>query len=338
MFNFEKINSPQKLNRDFILSKIPDHQLFYYYFGPFNLKDLYPSKFGSGKHRDRNHSTGFYISSSGKIIYNHFNGLEPKMDAFAFVCRLYGCSFSDALKRIAADFGLVSGIANPMADKARTTLETFDRNYKKETKIHIIPTSFDSQARDFWKPYGITKDELKREGVYQIKKLFINEKFIPNDDNSLRFALTVPFKDELLIKVYSPGSNLKWISNIPLDIPFGLDTIKKPGKCSFGAKAQKDRIIILKFLPSVLAYQNESKSAISKKVRKMLAFNFQENWNGFDNDETGLETMQELETDGFKSIHVPIELAKEGIKDFSDLAKEKGLDAVEQLLKQNGLI
>lgn len=340
-FNFSNIEAPKKLNRDFILSKISDAMIFGYYFGKFDLKSVYPSKF----HKDNSPSTGFYISKSGKIIYNHLNDKEPKLDAFSFVMRLYHCSFSDAIKKIATDFGLVSGEINSMAGNVIKNLANFDKSHKKSTKIHFKPKSFDSEARAFWSPYHITRDELKRENIYQIDKLYINEIFIPNHSNCLRFALTVPNKDEMLVKVYSPGDNdgLKWVSNIPLDLPFGLEDIKKPGKRSFTSKAQKDRIIIKKFLPVVLASQNESIAAMSSSLLKKLGFFYQENWVGWDNDETGLFAMQELIAkdickDSFKSIHVPIEYAKEGIKDFSDLAKEKGLKAIEKLLKENELI
>jgi hypothetical protein len=336
MFDFSNTEGPKKLNRDFILSKISDAMIFAFYFGKFDLKGVYPSKF----HKDDNPSTGFYISSSGKLIYNHLNGKEQKMDCFAYVCRLYNCSFSDAIKRIAADFGLVTGNTTPMADKAIKALAHFDRTYKKETKIHFVPQPFDSQARNFWKSYHITKDELKREGVYQIKTLYINEVFIPNRDNCLRFALTVPYKDELLTKVYSPGGDdrLKWVSNIPLDLPFGVNTLNKTGLTSFTTKAVKDMIILKKFLNGVIASQNESRSAMSDKTIHKLNFYFQKNYVGWDNDETGLEAMGEMKNLGFIPVHVPTELLKEGIKDFSDLAKERGLDAVEQLLIENGVI
>lgn len=341
MFDFKSANAPRKLNRDFILSKVSDAQIFYYYFGPFNLKDVYPSKFGAGKHRDRNHSTGFYVSASGKLIYNHLNGREDKMDCFSFVQRLYNCTFSDALKRIAGDFGLVGNIDSEVMNKTRIALASFDRTYKTETKIHFVPMPFTPEAGHFWKPYGITKEELKREGVYQIKKLYINETLIPNSDNALRFALTVPHKDELLVKVYSPGSDskLKWVSNIPLDMPFGLNNLKKPGKFSFIAKAVKDMIVLKKFLPSVIASQNENYSSIPDKVIKKLEFNFEKNYIGWDNDWPGLRGMVPMRKKGFIPLYVPVEYRiREGIKDFSDLAKERGLNAVEDLLKQNNLI
>ncbi len=335
MFNFNSAEAPHKLNRDYILSKVNDAQIFYYYFGNFDLKSVYPSKF----HKDKNPSTGFYISTSGKLIYNHLNNKEPKLDAFAFVQRLYNCTFSDAIKRIATDFGLVSGNPTPMADKVLNSLK-FDRSYKKETKIHFVPGKWDSSNLTFWKSFHITKDELVREGVYPIKKLYINEVFIPNGSNNLRFALTVPYKNELLTKVYSPGGDdkLKWVSNVPLDLPFGIPTLKKNAPFSVTTKSVKDMIILKKFLPSVLASQNENRWSMSDKIIKKLNFYFPENWVFWDNDETGLKGLTEMQELGFKTLHVPLSYEKDGIKDISDLAKEKGLDTVERLLINNGLL
>jgi hypothetical protein len=341
MYDFKETEAPQKLNRDFILSKISDAQIFYYYFGKFDLKTLYPSKFASGKHGDKNPSTGFYISKSGKIIYNHLNGREEKMDCFAFVCRLYNIDFSDALRRIAGDFGLLGGKTSQLVKSSKKALASFDRTLKKDTKIHFVPESiFSYDAWQFWKSYHIDLEELKREGVYQIKKLFINERFIPNSTNCLRFALTVPYKDELLTKVYSPGGKdqLKWVSNIPLDLPFGLSTLNKDSGYSFTAKAVKDMIVLKKFLPSVIASQNENWSSISEHTIKKLTFYFEKNYVGWDNDWPGLRGMVTMRNRGFLPIYVPVQYRCEGIKDFSDLAKEKGLKAVEELLKQNNLI
>lgn len=342
MFDFNTAEAPQKLNRDFILSKITDAQIWFYYFGKFDLKTLYPSKFASGKHGDRNPSTGFYLSRSGKIIYNHLNGREEKMDCFAFVCRMYNCDFSTALKRIAADFGLIDGKITQAASKAVKASASFDRTLKKETKIHFVPEKlFDLKAWKFWKEYHIDLEELKAEGVYQIKKLYINEMFIPNKNDSLRFALTLPYKDELLTKVYSPGGTdqLKWVSNIPLDLPFGVHNLNKQGKFSFTTKAVKDMIILKKFLPSVIASQNENWSSMSEHTIKKLNFYFPENYVGWDNDWPGLRGMVTMRNRGFKPIYVPVKhRCEEGIKDFSDLAKAKGLKVVEELLKQHELI
>lgn len=339
MFNFNSVESPKTLNRDYVLGKITDAMIFGYYFGKFDLKGVYPSKF----HRDRDPSTGFYLSKSNKIIYNHLNGKEPKMDCFAFVQRLYQLSFKDAVKRIAFDFGLIKGNPNPVSDDMMKKLLKFDRTRKKDTKIHFVPAKWNRDHKAFWSEYHITRDELDRELVFPVKKLFINEMFIPNRNNCLRFALTEPYKNEMLTKVYSPNGDdvLKWVSNIPLTLPFGLTRVDVSAPYVFATKSVKDMIILKKFLPdAVFATQNESRSAFSEKTMKKLNFFWPERkYVGFDNDETGLEAMKQVSAEfGFQGVWVPPLMLKEGIKDFSDLAKAKGLKAVERLLNQNGLI
>lgn len=332
MFNFDKVEAPQRLNRDFVLSKVTDAQIFYYYFGKFDLKNVYPSKF----HKDRTPSTGFYISKSGKLIYNHFNDREQKMDCFAYVQRVYNCEFKDAVKRIALDFGLLGKGNSEVSAQTLAGLANFDRTYKKETKINFAHQKWDSEAMTFWNRFHITEHELKRDGYYYIKKLYINDQFIPNKTNCLRFALTVPHKNELLTKVYSPGGQdqLKWVSNIPLDMPFGMDKLDKTAPFSFGAKALKDMTVIKKFLPAVYATQNESKSAMSDKTIKTLQFYYPKNYLGWDNDETGIEAMNEMEPLGF--IPTPIETPE--TKDYSDFVEANDLKGLEKFFKEKNLI
>lgn len=332
MFNFDKVEAPQRLNRDFVLSKVTDAQIFYYYFGKFDLRGVYPSKF----HKDRTPSTGFYVSKSGKLIYNHFNEKEPKMDCFAYVQRMYNCQFKDAVKRIALDFGLLGKGNSEVSAQTLAGLANFDRTYKKETKIHFVAKKWDSEALAFFNRFHIDRSELKRDGYYYIDKLYINEQFIPNNANCMRFALTVPYKDQRLTKVYSPGGTdqLKWVSNIPLDMPFGLDKLDKTAPFSFGAKALKDMTVIKKFLPAVYATQNESQSAMSEKTMKMLKFYYPKNYLGWDNDETGLEAMAEMEPKGF----TPLPIENPETKDYSDFVEAKDLKGLEKFFIKHKLI
>lgn len=344
MFEFKGVKATHKLNKDFILSRISDSMIFGYYHGPFKIGDIYPCKF----RKDRNPSAGFYVSSSGKLIYNDMGRNNEKFDAFAFVQRMYNLSFSDAIKRIATDFGLLTNQQSAAAKKVMTDMANFEKKMKAETQIHFHADKWNSENLAFWKEYGITVDELKANDIYPIKKLYIAEKFIPNWDNNLRYALCIPIKDELKVKVYSPGAeDLKWVSNIPNDVPFGFDRLKYKGSNIFVAKAQKDRLVLSKFIPDVIATQNESVSAMSKRVLDAIRFNYDGGFVGWDNDWPGLRGMVKMrklihegfEEIGFKPVYVPVKLRiEEGIKDFSDLAKAKGLKAVEKLLKQNGVI
>lgn len=335
MYDFKNVKATHKLNRDFVLSKISDSMIFGYYFGPFKLNQIYCSRL----RKEKNPSVGFYLSSSGKIIHNDFS-TGKKLDAFAYVQELYSLSFADAVKRIAKDFGLVSGERSAAADKVMLDMRNFEKKQKEDTLIHFEAGRWTDHSLEFWKNYHITKDELKHAKIYPISKLYINEQFIPNKSSIPRYALTTMHKGEMKTKVYSPGSDgLKWISNIPNDVPFGLDELQCDTENCFIAKAQKDRLILRKFLPDVIASQNENAFSINEKLASDLQFEYSRVFVGWDNDWPGLRGMVKMRQRDFIPLYVPVKLRiEEGIKDFSDLAKAKGLKAVEKLLKQNGVI
>lgn len=340
MFDFQSVNTPIKLNRDFILSKISDSMIFGYYFGAFNFTNVYHSRF----HKEKTPGTGFYLSSSGKIIYNHFDGSVPKLDAFAFVAKLYNLSFSDTIKRIALDFGLISGNPKPMTDEVKKQLQSFEKAHKKDTKINYYKGKWTTKNTAFWKEHGITREELEGEGVCPIDKLYINDVHIPNKDNNNRYALPVMIKDDCRTKVYSPGGTdtLKFVSNIPNEVPFGLNTVRKDCTTCIVTKSLKDMLILRKFFKSVIAVQNESASFFrNAKNMQKINFYFPDIYINFDIDESGIKAMGEIEHEfGFKPMFLPIPLYKQGITDNGDYVKKFGLASFEKhvipyFLKEN---
>lgn len=340
MINFSKVQSPTRLvNKDFVLSRITDAMIFGYYFGPFKIGDKYPSKF----RKDRNPSTGFYVSSkSNKLIYNDLKTAE-KLDAFDFVQKLYGCSFQDAVTRVATDFGLVTGKVRNMDMNLMKKMMEFDKEEAKEyKKIQWMFRKHDAQSIEFWKSYHITREEIRRERVFQIDRLFINDYEVPNKDNELRFALTIPRKgEEALSKIYAPTAtdNYRFVSNIPNALPFGLNTlIPGSSKKLFITKAVKDKIIVQKFFPAVIASQNESSPSIPDALLEKFHAHFDEIFVLWDNDETGLHGMKEMEKRGCKGLHLPVSWLEHGLKDYSDLAKSAGLGSVENFFKKHKLL
>lgn len=338
MFNFSHTEAPKKVNRDFILSKVSDAQIFGYYFGNFKFGEAYPSKFRKDKHP----STGFYVSKSGKLIYNDMARKNENYDCFAFVQRLYNLDFSDTIKRIAADFGLIDSNASPMAQKAIKRLKNFDKTFKAETKIAFDAAKITDENFAFWLQYGITKQEFREDHNYVIKNLYINGYSIPDKEGEYRYALTEMVDGVMKTKIYSPfSSNFKWVTNIPTEHPFGLDSIsRKHGDTLFIAKAKKDRLVVKKFIPNVIAIQSEQLSALPEKLIKKLKFHFPKIYLGADNDETGLAFMEEMATK-FDIIPagLPVEWNEQyGIKDYSDLSKEKSLKSVEKFLKSKNII
>jgi hypothetical protein len=335
MINFSKVDVSEQHNRDFILKRISDSMIFAYYFGPFQFGQVYKSKLRTDVHP----STGFYVSPIGKLIYNDLATGE-KYDCFRFVQTMYNLTFSETLKRICFDFGLIDGKISPKASKTILELKDFDKEFKKETKINFVAEKWNSDNFAYWKAYNITKDELKREHIYPIKKLYVNESLIYDEGDGPRYALTMVHKGEQLTKVYAPLSeNLRWLTNIPTAQPFGTKDLKNDTKAPFIAKSQKCRIVLKKFLPSVIAIQSEQEAAISDTLFEFLIANYDLCYLGADNDETGLRFMEKMKEKS-KGFIVPLYLPKEeeGIKDYSDCSKVSGLKAVEQFLKQKKLI
>jgi hypothetical protein len=330
MFDFSKIEPSTKIDKDFVLSRINEEHIFTYYHGSFQFGKVYPSKFRKEKHP----SCGFYVNPKGKLIY-HDIAKRVKYDCFDFVCALYNISFKEAVEKVAFDFGLVDGKPKQNVKKILHDLKDFDKAAKRETSIHFSAQKWDTDSLSFWNRFHINKDELKRDGYYYVKDLFINGKRIWNKDNELRFALTTMVDGDMRCKIYAPySSTLKWITNIPTAHPFGMDTLDKDAEFCFVAKSAKCRTVLKKFLPSVIAIQSEQPSAISDETDQILQFHFNKLYLGADNDETGLRFMEEMKPKGY----IPMGLPEGWPKDYSDLGELKGLKAVEKFLKSKKLI
>ena len=337
MIDFSNIDAPVSVNVDFILSKLDEVQIFYYYFGHFELGKVYPSKF----RRDRNASTGFYVNRNGKVIYNDLKTGE-KLNCFTFVQKLHNLTFVGALNRIAEDFGLVGDSSSTLTTSILNQSIEFDREYKRNTLIQFIPGQWTANRLRYWSEYYICEDELRKNEVYPVDKLFINKQEIYNLDE-LCFAYIVHEKTKdgnvIYIKIYSPHSErMKWLSNIPITVSFGMDTLVYGTDQVEIGKAQKDRMILLKFFKSVIGTQNESESALPSRLVNHLRFHFPKRTIFWDSDETGVENCTKFNSRGFGYFNTPKELLAQDIKDVSDYVKQFGLSSLETLFKQKNLL
>lgn len=325
VIDFTKI--PLKLSADYVLSKIDDAQIFYRYFGPFEVGN---KSYSSVFRKDRTPSTGFYLNKKGRLIYNDLKTGE-KLDCFAYVGKLNNIGYGPAVRLVAQDFGLIDG-------NAKFSKVDFTPIVKTEKRIiQIYEKPFDAEDRAYWRSYHITSDELRRENVFSVSRLFLDKREI--FFKGMMFAYVVfDEKGEQFIKIYAPFGKQKWLSNIPLSLPFGLSTLKwNTGPLAIG-KAQKDRIILQKYFPNVLGTQNESEAALPVDLRTRLLDTFDPCTIIWDNDPTGVENCTKLNKEGFHYFNVPKYLLDKGIKDISDYAQAFGLKALERLFKSKKLL
>lgn len=337
-----KGKTKNKLDKESILSKVDDYNIISYYLGQeFEFKKKYSSPFRE-KGSDNHPNLGFFMGDDDRIIYKDF-AKNTGGDCFRFVEELFNITYHEALKKIDQDFGL--GIHDGSGTNFKLTLSKKPDSIHKQLKlIQIIPRSFTPEELDYWGSYEITEQELKDHNVFSIEKLYLNKKLIPNYNKELRFAYL--FDDYL--KIYSPFSQeFKWMSSCPNDHMSGFDNIK--AKVYAGtqdsrliiSKSVKDEIVLSKFFKDVCSTQNESSGSINNENMLWITKGYRpkDTYMAYDNDEAGVRASSYYtENWGFNYVNVPKVFSREGIKDWSDLVKHKGLDTMENYLKIKKLI
>lgn len=326
----------KKITTKEIQQKIGDENIFNHYFGEFEIGKAYCSPLRD----DKKVSCSFFEAEDGSLIFNDF-GISTGYNSVSFVAALYGITYHQALDKIAVDFGLIKGSKDiPLA-----VIKPIKKRVKKEKVIRVGVVKFKKHHLDYWADYGITRKELEENNVYAVNSLYINDWQVETKEDDLRFAYLV--KDEetgkQYLKVYSPHDpNYKWTSSVPLHLPFGLQELSLKTDTLFITKGQKDRIILKKYFPDVIATQNEGKAGLKPEMIKILKKLYKNIYIWYDTDRPGIKAVNYYKKLGFKPIILHdgniwqrIAYAKQtGIKDLSDYVKNYGLGAFEQLLKK----
>lgn len=320
----------KKINREDLKKQIGEEAIFKYYFGDFSLGKSYNSVF----RKDDKCSTGFYVTENGTLIYNDFATGE-KYDFVKFVSKLKNISYYSAIDLIAADFKVYTSTCTET-----TTIKPIIKKQKDVFKVITRP--FSKKDLNYWAKFAITKQELEQNNVYSVDAVVIGDRLIYTEYDHLKFAYL--FKDDEgngYFKVYSPlNKEFKWCSNVPLSIPFGLDSLPLKNKTLIITKSVKDCLILRKFFPDCIGLQNESKSSIKEETLLALRKIYNNIVIFFDADNPGKEAAKYFnEKYGFTTIHTPDNLyLKNKIKDPGDFVEQKGIVNFEKWLKYVNLL
>lgn len=332
----------EKLNAKNILSKIDDYNIISYYLGEeFDFKRKFASPFREDG-VDKTPNLSFFPSDTGKILFKDF-ARGTGGDCFRFVEEVFKINHDQALRKIDADFGL--GIVSTTPPKFEIKLTKKPDSIHKQSKlIQILPKNFNNEELGYWNDYEINLQELQDHHVYAIHKLYLNKQLVPLKKGELRFA----YQFDEYLKIYTPFSReFKWISSCPNDFMSGFDKIKH--KVFTGtqdtrliiSKSVKDEIVLSKFFKDVCSTQNESSSSINEENMAYILKGYDPKnvYIAYDNDEAGVRASQYYTHHyGFNYVNVPKIFSREGIKDWSDLVKHKGLDTMENYLKIKKLV
>lgn len=334
-----------------ILSKITEYDIYRYYLGyDFQYKKLYPSPF----RKEEKGSFCIMIDDYKKLHHYDFGNSMYKGSCFHFVEQLFCMDFNQALNKINSDFnlGLMSTLkvekSNiPLADILKEHHAPENVRVSK-SQIKVFTKEFTKDDLEYWKQYGITKEELIAEDVFSVKDLYINGHLIipKTNEEKLRFAYL--FKDpddntKSYIKVYTPlYKEYKWISNVPVTKALNVNLLPRKSKTIIIIKSKKDKLVIKKIHPDVYEVQKEGTECISKELNDFFDEHYDNKVCFFDNDETGKNVNKLLNSRGYGWVNIPNLYRDNGIKDPSDLIKflgeEQGYEVLKDILKKKGIV
>ena len=332
--DFSKIKMKPQINEEWLLKQIGASSIFYLYHGEFKIGKVYPSIF----RKDRDPSCGFFIHKiTGALLYNDIATGE-KLNCIQFVMKMFELKYYEAINKIAEDFGLI-GDSSIVTEEFTKRSETLEEEIKKdEVLIQFQPRPFTKEDLEYWRRYEITQEELKRENIYSVNSLFLNKKEIRNYNNELRFAYPLTNNGETKVKIYSPYSkSMKWLSSIPNNWCFGLDSLIPQSDTIFITKSRKDELVLKKLFTDVISVQNESEQALPSHVINMLQNTYSKRIIVFDADPPGVNACKKFNDKGFGYFNIPrFDYEKYGVTDPSDFVAAFSLDLLKEEFIKKG--
>lgn len=320
-----KINKPIDL-RKLIFEKVSQEQIFrYYYPYKFTLNQRCLSCFQKENHPSMIIGTK---SQSGDIIFKCFNS-KHQGDCISFVMQLHDLDYLDALEKIAQDFGLKDSSNTKYEQIIKELPKTTVIKQKKAPDIVVATRQFNREELSYWNDYYQDIEDLKRENVYVPRKIWINRNLIELKSTELTFCYYYPEIDKW--KIYKPlvAKERKWFTNVNFDYIENIENVIHCPKVLI-SKSKKDKMVLDKALnfTCLITTQAEDITCFNEHSIEVLK-TCKEVYTVYDNDLKGKTASWALTTNyGWKHCNVPDRLLKEGISDFADFAKFKGIEKV----------
>ena len=326
-----------RLTPQAILQKISEYDVFRFYMPDkswkINQATLSPFRQES--------NPSFVIGNKrGFLSFIDFGDTSKRGDCFTFVKMLFNLStIDDVLRMIDKDFGL-GFLPGTSTDRYKAIQKEYKQPEdlgKRYSLIQVVTRRFTQEELEYWNQYYQSIDDLRANNVYSIKKLYLNRKMFPLKETDLRFG----YLYDGHWKIYRPfgDKKSKWVpNNVPITAMDGRDDITN---CSvaFINKSKKDYMVMKKVFPCCCAVQNEGVACFSDGNVEYLKANSDRQILSFDADEVGVKNSQMItKLFDFEYANVPRKYLSEGIKDWADLAKEHGIQAIEDYLKQKQLL
>lgn len=256
----EKFGILPALNKDFILSKITQEQIFEYYL-QIKVETGNLMKTPNVIRPDDNDPTfSFYYNDNGKLRARDWAGYfhGDCFDIVAYILHINASdkkSFMVLLDRIARDFRLHKYSDTNMIYSG-LTIDTRENTpkIKARTVIQFQPRGWNLIDKDFWLAGNVNSKLLEHGKVYAAQYLWVNSQlvytFVPKDPCYVYF-----FKQNDIKAYFPKRDNYRFLSNT--SYLQGIDIIE-PDEIGLITKSYKDVLSLKSFNISSIAPSSET--------------------------------------------------------------------------------
>ena len=323
MFNY---TFEPKITKEFLLSKNNEETYMTYYLGVPVQKGLFKSPL-----RNDNHVTcSFFRGKSGNLYFKDF--ADGKCLTFeGVVMEKYNCTYHEALRIIAKDFGLTSDA--PVKKQVIKVQPKFEGD--KQTFIQVEVKDFSEAELKWWGSFGITKDILNKFKVYSCKTVFLNGTiYAQSAQHSPIYGYYFGKKENIeQWRIYMPKrKEFRFIGNVPTKTIQGYKQLPKTGKVVVITKSMKDVLCFYSLGIPAIAPNSETQF-VSEKVLEELKQRFKHIVLLYDNDLTGVRFTNKLRKQ-YPELIVTLIPRRTGAKDISDHYYMYGRDKTLELIKE----
>lgn len=324
MFNF---TIDPKITKEFLLSKNSEETYMSYYLGVPVKKGLFRSPL-----RSDNHNTcSFFRGRSGNLYFKDF-ATGQCLTFEGVVMEKYHCTYPNALKIIAKDFGYIqSSEVKKQEIKIQPKFEG-----EKETFIQVEIKDFSESELKWWNSFGVTKQTLDKYKVYSIKTVFLNGNiYAQSTQHSPIYGYYFGKKENIeQWRIYMPKrKEFRFIGNVSTKTIQGYKQLPNNGKLLVITKSMKDTMLLSSLgIPAVAP--NSETQFVSEKLLDEFRERFKNIVLLYDSDLTGVRFMNKIRKQ-YRDLIVCMIPRKYEAKDISDFYQKYGRSKTISLIKES---
>ena len=324
MFNF---TIDPKITKEFLLSKNSEETYMSYYLGIPVKKGLFRSPL-----RADNHNTcSFFRGRSGNLYFKDF-ATGQCLTFEGVVMEKYHCTYPNALKIIAKDFGYIqSSEFKKQEIKIQPKFEG-----EKETFIQVEIKDFSESELKWWNSFGVTKQTLDKYKVYSIKTVFLNGNiYAQSTQHSPIYGYYFGKKENIeQWRIYMPKrKEFRFIGNVSTKTIQGYKQLPDNGKLLVITKSMKDTMLLSSLgIPAVAP--NSETQFVSEKLLDEFRERFKNIVLLYDSDLTGVRFMNKIRKQ-YRDLIVCMIPRKYEAKDISDFYQKYGRSKTISLIKES---